>query len=129
MTNNERTENKEKSHDINTTFRLPITYVDADKLHEIDAHVMTDLELIHVQSELEKEKEKEKEKIEEKDNSVIKQKTMYEHIFNPETIYGKRFIDQWAKYYTSDVTFLKDSQILIQNVKRIILPILLPKHI
>ena len=125
MTNNERTENKEKSHDIATTFRLPITYVDKDKLHEIDAHVMTDLELIHVQSDLdkdkekknEKEKEKEQEKIEEKDNSVIKQKTMYEHIFNPETIYGKRFIDQWAKYYTSDVTFLKDSQTLIQKCK------------
>ena len=111
MTNNERTENKEKSHDIATTFRLPITYVDKDKLHEIDAHVMTDLELIHVQSDLEKEKEK----IEEKDNSVIKQKTMYEHIFNPETIYGKRFLDQWAKYYTSDVTFLQQSQTLIRH--------------
>ena len=111
MTNSEKTENKEKSHDIATTFRLPITYVDKDKLHEIDAHVMTDLELIHVQSDLDKEKEK----IEEKDNSIIKQKTMYEHVFNPETIYGKRFLDQWAKYYTSDVTFLKESQTLIKK--------------
>ena len=111
MTNSEKTENKEKLHDIATTFRLPITYVDKDKLHEIDAHVMTDLELIHVQSDLDKEKEK----IEEKDNSIIKQKTMYEHVFNPETIYGKRFLDQWAKYYTSDVTFLKESQTLIQK--------------
>ena len=58
MTNSEKTENKEKMHDIATTFRLPITYVDKDKLHEIDAHVMTDLELIHVQSDLDKEKEK-----------------------------------------------------------------------
>ena len=111
MTNSEKTENKEKLHDITTTFRLPITYVDKDKLHEIDAHVMTDLELIHVQSDLDKEKEK----IEEKDNSIIKQKTIYEHVFNPETIYGKRFLDQWAKYYTSDVTFLKESQTLIQK--------------
>ena len=113
MTNSEKTENKEKSHDINSTFRLPITYVDADKLHEIDAHVMTDLELVQVQSDVEKEKEKEKEKME--DASVIKQKTMYDHIFNPETIYGKRFLDQWAKYYTSDITFLKESQTLIQK--------------
>ena len=113
MTNSEKTENKEKSHDINSTFRLPITYVDADKLHEIDAHVMTDLELVQVQSDVEKEKEKEK--MEEKDNSVIKQKTMYDHIFNPETIYGKRFLDQWAKYYTSDVTFLQQSQTLIRH--------------
>ena len=118
MTNSEKTENKEKSHDIATTFRLPITYVDKDKLHEIDAHVMTDLELIHVESDLEKEKEREKEKEKEKekkDNSVIKQKTMYGHVFNPETIYGKQFLDQWAKYYTSDITFLKESQTLIQK--------------
>lgn len=60
MENNE-TKNKKK-HIISTTFCLPITYVDKDKLHEIDAHVMTDLELIHVQSDLEKEDEKEKEK-------------------------------------------------------------------
>ena len=106
MENNE-TVNK-KNDIIATTFCLPITYVDKDKLHEIDHHVMTDLELIHVQSDLEKEKEKE-------DNSVIKQKTMYEHIFTPQTIYGKRFLEQWAKYYTSDVTFLKESQTLIQK--------------
>ena len=122
MENNE-TINKKKDI-VNTIFCLPITYVDKDKLHEIDSHVMTDLELIHVQSDLEKEKEKEKmkEKEEEKekskekeDNSVIKQKTMYEHVFNPETIYGKRFLEQWAKYYTSDITFLKESQTLIQK--------------
>jgi hypothetical protein len=119
MTNSEKTENKEKSYEINTTFCLPITYVDKDKLHEIDHHVITDLELIHVQSDLEKEKSKEKieerEEIKTEDNSVIKQKTMYQHIFNPETIYGKRFLDQWAKYYTSDITFLKESQTLIQK--------------
>jgi hypothetical protein len=108
---NNGTINKKKNI-VNTTFCLPITYVDKNKLHEIDHHVMTDLELIHVQSDLEKEKEKEKEK---EDNSIIKQKTMYEHVFNPETIYGKRFLEQWAKYYTSDVTFLKESQTLIQK--------------
>ena len=58
MTNSETMENKEKnnkkSYEINTTFCLPITYVDKDKLHEIDHHVMTDLELIHVQSDFDK---------------------------------------------------------------------------
>ena len=114
MENNEKT--NIKSQDIITTFCLPITYVDKDKLHEIDPHVMTDLELIHMQSDLEKGKDKEKNKEKEKEeNSVIKQKTMYEHIFSPETIYGKRFLEQWAKYYTSDITFLKESQTLIQK--------------
>ena len=54
---NKETINKKKDI-VNTTFCLPITYVDKDKLHEIDHHVMTDLELIHVQSNLEKEEEK-----------------------------------------------------------------------
>lgn len=117
MENKERMENKEnnetinkkKEDDISTTFCLPITYVEKDKLHEIDHHVMTDLELIRVKSNLEKEEE---------DNDInakIKPKTMYEHVFRPETIYGKHFLEQWARYYTSDVTFLKDSQILIQK--------------
>ena len=106
--------NDEKYTDINTTFRLPITYLDKNKLHEIDAHIMTDLELVRVEGDMEKEskKEKEDEKIKEKEKEKIK--TMYEHIFSPETIYGKRFLDQWAKYYTSDVIFLRQSQKLIQ---------------
>jgi hypothetical protein len=90
MTNSEKTENKEKLHDIiNTTFCLPITYVDKDKLHEIDAHVMTDLELIHVQSDLDKEKKN----INEKDTSVINknhvrayfqpQNNLWETVFRP----------------------------------------------
>ena len=128
MTHNETRENNKKNDEkyttdinTNTTFRLPITYLDKDKLHEIDAHVMTDLELIRVESDMEKEKrkkdEEKKEEEEEKGGSKLetpKQKTMYEHIFSPETVYGKRFLDQWAKYYTSDVTFLRQSQTLIQ---------------
>jgi hypothetical protein len=125
--NNETETNHKKKDDINTTFHLPITYIEKNKLHEIDPHVMTDLELIHVQSELDKEEGGEKreggekkedgEKREggEKDRTIIKQKTMYEHVFNPETIYGKRFLEEWARYYTSDVTFLKESQTLIQK--------------
>ena len=137
MTNNEtigedNKKNGEKYTDINTTFRLPITYLDKNKLHEIDAHIMTDLELVRVESDMEKESKKEKESKEEKGkkeekeekeekekedksgSKLEKTKTMYEHIFSPETIYGKRFLDQWAKYYTSDVTFLQQSQKLIQ---------------
>ena len=134
MVNNKTTgednkKNDEKYTDINTTFRLPITYLDKNKLHEIDAHIMTDLELVRVQSDMENESKKEKEddkkeekeeggskleKIKEKEKEKEKIKTMYEHIFSPETIYGKRFLDQWAKYYTSDVIFLRQSQKLIQ---------------
>lgn len=108
MTTNSHDEkvNIKIDYTISTTFHLPITYVDKNKLHEIDEHVMTDLELIHVQTSLENDNIK-------PDTSGIK--TMYDHVFRPETIYGKRFLDQWAKYYTSDVLFLKESQVLTQK--------------
>jgi len=105
---------KMANNEITTTFRLPITFVDKNKLHEIDAHVVTDLELIHVQNELDGEKGEKGEKGE-NENTSQKSKTMYDHVFQPETIYGKRFLEQWARYYTSDVSFLKESQTMIQK--------------
>jgi ABC-type multidrug transport system fused ATPase/permease subunit len=36
---------------------------------------------------------------------------MYSHIFKPESIFSKKFLNEWSKYYTTDVTFLKDSQL------------------
>jgi len=113
MTTNSHDEkvNIKIDYTISTTFHLPITYVDKNKLHEIDEHVMTDLELIHVQTSLENDSIK--------SDTTPGTKTMYDHVFRPETIYGKRFLDQWAKYYTSDVLFLKESQILTQKCRDI----------
>jgi len=98
----------DKNNDFKTTFKLPIAFINKDKLHEIDAHVMTDLELIKIVPEP---------KLDPKQSTLEKpkQKTMYEHVFDPKTIYGKQFLDNWAKYYTSDVTFLKQSQTLLER--------------
>ena len=100
---------KNEKNDLITTFKLPIAFINKDKLHEVDAHVMTDLELIKTVPE--PEKILSSEHVTEKP----KQKTMYEYVFDPKTIYGKQFLDNWAKYYTSDVTFLKQSQRLLDN--------------
>ena len=106
--NNNNTTNSEKNNENDpvTTFKLPIAFINKDKLHEIDAHVMTDLELIETGIDV---------NVNNNDNDTPKpkQKTMYEHVFDPKTIYGKQFLDSWAKYYTSDVTFLKQSQTLL----------------
>ena len=112
MHNNINNNEKNNENDLVTTFKLPIAFINKDKLHEIDAHVMTDLELIETGIA-----------VNNNDNNVNnndthdtlkpKQKTMYEHVFDPKTIYGKQFLDSWAKYYTSDVTFLKESQTLL----------------
>ena len=104
-------DNNNINNDFKTTFKLPITFINKDKLHEIDAHVITDLELIKTVLESESKELDPKQSTPEK----TKQKTMYEHVFDPKTIYGKQFLDNWAKYYTSDVTFLKQSQTLLDN--------------
>ena len=106
---NDKNDINDKNNDFKTTFKLPITFINKDKLHEIDSHVMTDLELIKTVLEPRSKESDPKQSIPEKP----KQKTMYEHVFDPKTIYGKQFLDSWAKYYTSDVTFLKQSQTLL----------------
>ena len=41
---------------------------------------------------------------------------MYDHIFTPKSLFGKELLQQWSKYYTSDVNFLKDNQKLVKNL-------------
>jgi len=108
-----------------TLFKLPITFVEANKLHKLDEHILTDLELTECNSgssgngsnssdspadSLNTEAAEEELK-----KPKIKTKTMYEHVFNPKTIYGKQFLSNWATYYTSDITFLKQTQTLIKH--------------
>lgn len=71
-----------------TSFKLPISYV-ADK-REINKNILNDLELIESKDPL--------------GNSL------YSTILNPKSTFGKRFLNDWSKYYTTDVVFLKDSQ-------------------
>ena len=109
-------------HNPTTIFNLPITFVEKNKLHILDEHILTDLELTNVVSpgsttptptdSLNNVNEK-SEKSEKSEEPVVK--TMYDHIFNPKTIYGKHFLSNWATHYTSDVTFLKQTQTLIKH--------------
>jgi hypothetical protein len=125
QTNNDNKEESKKmntnKHNPITTFKLPITFVEKNKLHFLDEHILTDLELtectnnVSVDStpadSLDSNNANEKsEKLEEP-----APKTMYDHVFNPKTIYGKYFLSNWATHYTSDVTFLKQTQTLIKH--------------
>ena len=102
-----------------TLFKLPITFVETNKLHKLDEHILTDLELTECSSSNNNSSDSpadspnaEAEALKEPET---KTKTMYEHVFNPKTIYGKHFLSNWATYYTSDVTFLKQTQTLIKH--------------
>jgi hypothetical protein len=75
-------------------FQLPISTI--HKSYSIDENIRSDLELT------------------EKDNNL------YNVLFQPSNQYAEGTIQQWNKYYTDDISFLKDSKNLIQKYK--------PKH-
>jgi hypothetical protein len=76
-----------------TSFKMPIEYLEDKK--ELNANILNDLELI-----------------ESKDPSG---NPMYAHIFKPESVFAERFINKWSKYYTTNIDFLKDSQVFYKS--------------
>jgi hypothetical protein len=69
-------------------FNLPISYLD-DK-QSLAEHIKTDLELKG-----------------DKDN-------LYDTVFQPDTIYGKKNIVLWSQHYTANKEFIKDSQKIVK---------------
>lgn len=80
---------------IHTNFRLPITYLESSKIHSLNDVVASDLELSRVTSN---------------------DKTMYNYLFNPTHKFADEMIDEWKKYYTTDVEFLGDSQKMLTQM-------------
>lgn len=82
-----------------SVFRMPITYVDPVQLHLLSPAMIDDLELL--------------------DRGTTTPETnpqnMYMHLFQPDTEYGKRTLKDWANHYTSDTTYLTDTQSMIQS--------------
>ena len=72
-----------------SSFKFPISYL--ENKQEINENIINDLELV-----------------ESKDPDGC---SMYSYIFKPESIFSKKFLNEWSKYYTTDVKFLKDSQV------------------
>ena len=73
-------------------FQLPITYL-ANKQRIAD-HIVQDLELI--------------------ENKETR-KSLYDYVFTPTTVFGKKSLPLWKEYYTADTSFLKDTQKLINK--------------
>ena len=128
----DKQDNNEESKKINTnkhnpitTFKLPITFVEKNKLHILDEHILTDLELTECTNNVSVDSTTPTDSLDNNNNNNANKKsekleepvpkTMYDHVFNPKTIYGKHFLSNWATHYTSDVTFLKQTQTLIKN--------------
>ena len=80
---------------VETSFKLPICYLEDTDRHEINPNILNDLELLEA-----------------KNDDCI---PMYETIFKPESTFSKRYIVLWSRYYTTNVDFLKESQIFYQS--------------
>lgn len=77
-------------------FRLPITYLDPSELHSLSPIVAQDLELTIPGSE----------------------KSIYDHLFKPTSLFGRNMIPAWTEYYTTNTNFLEDTQYLIAKVQQ-----------
>ena len=79
-------------------FKLPIKY--QKKINTLNNNVINDLEIAETENN----------------------KSIYEHIFNPQTNFGKNTMELWTKAYSYDKNFLKDQKKLISNISDFEIP-------
>lgn len=88
---------------MTTTFKHPISYTDPDKLHELPASIIEDLEMLHPKNAADAEADE-----------VVAVKGLYHYVFTPTSVYGTEHLPIWSKYYTTDIAYLKHTQTLLE---------------
>lgn len=86
-----------KLEQIHEYFDLPITYVGGKK--ELKKNIIDDLELVETV-----------------DPSGC---SMYNTAFQPSTCFGKKILEKFPEYYTTDTAYLKDTQRVLKDYKPI----------
>ncbi len=92
-------DNNVKKETINERiFNLPINFI--ERKYSLDKHIITDLELEETETT----------------------KSLYEYVLLPKEndIFAKKTVPLWNKYYTNDKRFIKDTQSLLKNIKKMI---------
>lgn len=82
---------------IDTTFKLPIEYLDDKDVTTLSNVVSNDLELLNNSDE---------------DNA-----SMYELLLKPSNCFSKQTLPLWNQKYTTNTDFLTDTQKIIQNIQ------------
>jgi energy-coupling factor transporter ATP-binding protein EcfA2 len=82
------------------SFKLPIEYVEHKETSET---IKDDLELVEFKNK----------------DASYNYASLYESIFEPSNIFSKATSNQWCKYYTTDISFLIQTQKLIKNYKHL----------
>ena len=87
---------KEILPEIPTTFKLPITYLDSNRIHLLSETVSNDLELFHSPTN----------------------NAMYNQLFKPKNGFANKMIPEWNKHFTTDVAFLEDTKQVLQDMPK-----------
>uniref|UniRef100_A0A6C0I0C2 DNA mismatch repair proteins mutS family domain-containing protein n=1 Tax=viral metagenome TaxID=1070528 RepID=A0A6C0I0C2_9ZZZZ len=90
-----------------TQFKLPISYI-SDNLHSLPQNVATDLEL----DQLIKTSS-----VRSKDDATESEKPIYHYIFQPKHKFAEKTIPLWKKHFTSNQTYLNETQNILQNMR------------
>jgi len=95
-----------KPTELTSVFKLPIQYLDSKELHSISPIVAEDLELC-----------KDRVTHDGPASSSNGGKSMYDIVFQPSHLFGKKMEKEWSKQFTSNIDFLEDSQTVIENME------------
>lgn len=80
-----------------TTFKLPIEYLDTKYVHNLPEVVIDDLELVNAPAAT----------------------PMYDILLKPQHSFAKSIINKWKAKFSSDALFIKESQEVLKNVSRV----------
>jgi len=102
----------EKPKESLKTFRLPIHYLceeeDLDipnSVHPLSDIIARDLELVETTSSNTNENER---------------KSMYEHVFQPTTVFAKDLLPDWKTHFTTDISFLEQTQEVVKTIPTVV---------
>ena len=94
----EEEDSSKKTYTSPKVFKLPIQYLEDSEKHPLSDIVAKDLEL--VESPLEK--------------------NMYDYVFHPTSLFSKELLPEWKTHFTTDISFLEQSQEIAKTVPKIL---------
>lgn len=102
-----------------SVFRVPIAYTNPDKLHELPASIIEDLEMLQIKPTFGNSSSTVTKCVDVSDEDDFKHevevvKGLYHYIFSPKSVYGIEHLPIWSKYYTTDIEYLKQTQTLLE---------------
>jgi energy-coupling factor transporter ATP-binding protein EcfA2 len=99
------------------SFKLPIEYLDSSSVQLLSKNIINDLELVKTKQPLidtvnSDKCEKSLAIVCDENNEAY---NLYYHVFDPKNVFEKNIINKWSKYYTNNVEFLLETQLLLKN--------------